>query len=181
MATEELPWYMQMCSLLSNGGDFYHALFIFWYLFGPVNCKFCFRRKFCRDAETCTPTQGQTIRHIYTNGNKYGITYTKLHRSEFDRYLLVPVLSSIAIWSSVDFYNLLPNQLNDEDQPVPTIQRRNWLEWKLPNLLPLWKKSAWQIDGSILCAFLTKSFCIFYHSLMASCHVICKRKSWCVL
>ena len=59
MATEELPWYMQMCSLLSNGGDFYHALFIFWYLFGPVKLQILFQEKILpgrRDMHTNTGT-----------------------------------------------------------------------------------------------------------------------------
>ena len=45
----------------------------------------------------------------YTNGNNYEITYTSLYWGEFDRYLLVPVMSSIAKSSTVDFYNPLPN------------------------------------------------------------------------
>ena len=78
----------------------------------------------------------------------------------------IMVLSSIAKWSSVDFYNPLHNQLNGECQSLPTVQHGDWLEWKLPKLLPLWVKSAWQIDGSILRVFLVKSFSKLYLMLM---------------
>ena len=48
-----------------------------------------------------------TCIYIYTNGNNYGITYIKLHWSEFYRYPIVPVFSLIVKWSSGDFYNPL--------------------------------------------------------------------------
>ena len=57
-----------------------------------------------------------------------------------------------------------------------TIQHRDWLEWKSSKLLPLCVKSAKQIGGSILRVFVAKSFCIFHHSMRASCHVIFKSK-----
>ena len=78
--------------------------------------------------------------------------------------------------NSVDFYSPLHNQLNGKCRSVPTLQGRDWLEWKSLKLMPLWMTSAKQIDGSILCVFLAKSFCIFYHCLRASHHVPCKSK-----
>ena len=37
--------------------------------------------------------------------------FTKLNLSDFDRYLVILVLSLIVKWNSVDFYNPLPNQI----------------------------------------------------------------------
>ena len=59
----------------------------------------------------------------YISDNNYGNTYmyTKLHWSEFDRYLLVQVLSSIVKWSSGNIYNPLPKQINGEWWSVPKV------------------------------------------------------------
>ena len=76
-------------------------------------------------------------------------------------------LSSIAKWRSVVFYNLLTYQMNGNCRSAPAVQRRDWLEWKAPQLLPLCIEFAYQINGSVLYVSLAKSLCLIYQSLRA--------------
>ena len=48
---------------------------------------------------------------VYTSGQRYGITTTKWHLPEFDRYLLFLVVCSIAERNTVDFIDPLHNQI----------------------------------------------------------------------
>ena len=91
-----------------------------------------------------------SINSKYTNSSGYGITYTTSHWGYFGRYLMLAVLNLITKWSSVDFYNPFLNQVNGECQSVPTVHRRDRLEWKSPKLLPLWVNSGWKIDTDIM-------------------------------
>ena len=53
----------------------------------------------------------QNSEKIYTSGQRYGITTTKWHLHEFDRYLLFLVVCSIAERNTVDFIDPLRCQL----------------------------------------------------------------------
>ena len=47
----------------------------------------------------------------YTSGQSYGISTTKLHSREFDQYLLVLVVRSIAERNTVNLMDPLRNQI----------------------------------------------------------------------
>ena len=49
--------------------------------------------------------------HVYTGGQCYGITTTKWHLHEFDRYLLFLLVCSIAERNIVDFIDPLYNKI----------------------------------------------------------------------
>ena len=132
-------------------GNYFPCIFFqAWYFHQWVH-YYVGRHNFIRGNRVCNVI---CLKVSYTNINNYGITYIKLHWGEFEQYLLVPVLSSIAKRHSVDFYNPC-NRLNCECWSVLIGQRQDWLEWNVPKLLPLWVKSSWQIDGSILRVFLS--------------------------
>ena len=61
----------------------------------------------CRQS---SDNQNRTLT-FYTSGQCYGITTTKWHLREFDRYLLFLVVYSIAKRNTVDFIDPLLNQI----------------------------------------------------------------------
>ena len=83
---------------------------------------------------------------MYTSGQHYGITTTKWHLREFDRYLMFLVVSSIAERNIVDFIDPLHNQPNwmakhsqyclgtaDTQEKEESQFRGSHLKWSLPS------------------------------------------------
>ena len=75
----------------------------------------------------------------YTSCQRYGITTTKWHLHEFDRYLLFLVVSSIAERSTVDYIDPLRNQIEWQNTvsigwgPLRLMRRGSHLKWSLPS------------------------------------------------
>ena len=70
----------------------------------------------------------------YTGGQRYGITITKWHLREFDRYLLFLVVCSIAERNTVDFIDPLRNQIGWPNTvsivwgPLRLKRRKKWAQ-----------------------------------------------------
>ena len=100
------------------------------------------RHNFIRRNRVCNV---RCLKVSYTKINNYGITYIKLHWSELEQYLLLPLLSLIAKRHSVDFYNPC-NRLNCECWSVLIAQRQDWLVWNVPATLGEIRLADWRFN-----------------------------------
>ena len=121
--------------------------------------------------------------YLYTNGQRYGITTTKWHLREFDRYLLflVVCLCSIAERNTVEISSIhYVTKVNGQTQSVLSGDRwdstegkkgefrGSHLKWSLP--------SHYHFDAFMQRGVSVKTIDISLNFSRGSCHKICQSK-----